>query len=81
VHAGTPISAALSVHPSDGMTAADVHFVVVGPSGYTLMVGSGEARGVVADRGWQTLRVGADAKARGSAAFELTVTYFGTASL
>jgi alpha-amylase len=79
--AGTPISAALSVHPIDGMTTANVNFVVAGPSGHTLIAGAGEAHGTVADRGWQTLRIAADAKARGSAAFELTVTYFGTGGL
>ena len=79
--AGTPISAALSVQPTGGMTAADVHFVVVGPSGRTLIAGGGEAHGAVADRGWHALRVAADVQASGSAEFELTVTYFGTGSL
>lgn len=79
--AGTPISAALSVHPGGSRASADVRFAITAPSGRTLIAGTGEARGTVAESGWHALSIEADARAAGSAAFELSVTYFGTGSL
>lgn len=78
---GRPINASLHVRPVAGMTAANVRFAVVAPSGHTLIAGTGTAHGTVAETGWHTLRVAADATAAGSAAYELTVTYFGTGGL
>jgi alpha-amylase len=78
---GTPISASLSVQPRGGMTAADVRFAIVGPSGRPLITGAGQARGTVADRGWHVLRVTGNSSAAGSADYELSVTYSGTGRL
>jgi hypothetical protein len=79
--AGTELSAELTVHPSDGMRAADVSFSVASPTGGELIAGMRGARGKVAESGWHTLRVDATEGTRGSAAYELAVTYFGTGSL
>jgi alpha-amylase len=78
---GQPISASLQVKPVAGMAAADVRFAVIAPSGHTLISGADRAQGTVAETGWHTLRVAADARAAGSASFELTVAYFGTQRL
>lgn len=79
--AGSPISAGLSVHPSGGMRATDVSFSIASPSGQQLIGGKTDAHGRVAESGWHEVRVEADKGTAGSAAYELTVTYFGTGSL
>ena len=76
--AGTPIRAELAVHPKDGITAADVSFAVVSPSGGRLIGGSAEAQGTIERSGWHSLSVSAGAGAQGSAQYELRVTYWGT---
>lgn len=80
-HAGTPINAALSAQPVDGMKAGDLRFAISAPTGETLITGVGDARGAVANTGWHTLSVMADAQAKGHAAYELSVTYVGSRSL
>jgi alpha-amylase len=79
--AGTPISASLSLLPRGGMTAADLRFTIVGPSGRQLIAGVSSARGTVAESGWHTVRVSAGAATAGRADYELSVTYFGTGGL
>ncbi len=79
--AGTAISAELSVHPTDGMRATDVSFSIASPSGKRLIHGTGNAHGIVKEDGWHAASVEAGKDATGSAAFELTATYFGTGGL
>jgi alpha-amylase len=79
--AGTAISAGLSLHPTGGMRAIDVRFSIASPSGQQLISGTINAHGTVGESGWHGVRIEADKQAAGSAAFELTVTYFGTGSL
>jgi alpha-amylase len=79
--AGTPISGSLSIQPHGGMTAAQVRFAIVGPSGHPLIASPSQEHGTVAQEGWHVLRVSANAAAAGSANFELSVTYWGTARL
>lgn len=79
--AGTPISASLSLHLRGGISAANVRFAILGPSGRPLVGGMSQAHGTIADTGWHVLRVITDASAAGSADYELSVTYFGTERL
>jgi len=79
--AGTPISASLALQPRGGMTAADVDFAIVGPSGRVLINGTSHAHGKIAESGWHVLRVSANAGSKGSADYELSITYFGTERL
>jgi alpha-amylase len=79
--AGTAISAGLSVHPSGGMRAIDVSFSIASPSGKQLIHGTINAHGTAKESGWHAVSIEADKQAAGSAAYELTVTYFGTGSL
>jgi alpha-amylase len=78
--AGTPISASLSVEPRAGMTAADIRFTILDPSGRPLMAGANHAHTTVTHGGWHLLRVATNASAVGHADYELSVTYFGTES-
>ena len=77
----SPLSASFSLQPRDGMRETDVSFVVVAPSGRTLVEGGKTARATVAETGWHLLRVAASLSARGSAEFRLSVTYWGTEGL
>jgi alpha-amylase len=77
----SPLSASFSLLPRDGMTEADVGFAIVGPSGRTLVEGDKAARATVTETGWHLLRVAANASAKGSANFELSLTYWGAESL
>jgi hypothetical protein len=63
------------------MRATDVSFSIVSPSGKQLIHGTTEAHGTVKESGWHAVHIEADKQAAGSAAYELTVTYFGTGSL
>ena len=77
----SPLSASFSLQPHDGMTEADVLFAIVAPSGHTLVQGEKAAQATVTESGWHRLRVAANASAKGSANFQLTVTYWGTKGL
>lgn len=76
--AGTPIHVALTVKPRDGLRTEDVTFAVIDPSGRKLFAGGASAQGAAAGDGWHALRVDANANARGSGSYELTVEYSGT---
>jgi alpha-amylase len=79
--AGTPITATLAAQPHGGMSAADLRFAIVGPSGHPSVVGVNQAHGTIAERGWHVVRVSVDAAAAGSADYELSVTYLATGRL
>ena len=60
------------------MTKGDVRLAIVAPSGRTLVEGGAAARATVTETGWHSVRIDASRSAKGSANFELRITYLGT---